>query len=70
MLYYAEIHAFGVLPNLEIDSVSQFEELPFAWTYPEIQPKLLEKADWYPAFFIRNQSAISFLQADGNCSYP
>jgi len=44
MLYYAEIHAFGSLPNLEIESVSLFGELPVEWTYPEIQPRLLEKA--------------------------
>ena len=43
MLYYAQIHVFGDLPNLEIESVSQFEKLPIDWTYPEIQPRLFEK---------------------------
>ena len=51
MLFYAEIHAFGALPDMEIESVlqmeiqsvSSFEKLPVEWTYPEIQPRLLEK---------------------------
>ena len=55
MLFYAEICTFGALPDMEIESVSQmdihgisrFEELPVEWTYPEIQPQLLEKANSY-----------------------
>lgn len=44
MLYYAEITRFGPLPALEIERVELFDDLPEAWTYPSIQPKLLEMA--------------------------
>jgi len=43
MLYYATITSFGTLPPLEIEYIELFEELPKNWTYPEIQPKLLQK---------------------------
>lgn len=43
MLYYSEIKSFGELPALEIERVELFEELPSEWTYPLIQPVLLEK---------------------------
>lgn len=44
MLFWAEIHRFGELPPLEIGEVVLSEALPEAWTYPLIQPLLLEKA--------------------------
>lgn len=44
MLFFAEIHAFGELPALEIDKIVLSESLPEAWTYPLIQPKLLQRA--------------------------
>lgn len=44
MLYYAEITAFGPLPEMEIACVQPFDAPPERWTYPEIQPLLLEKA--------------------------
>ncbi len=43
MLYYAAIKEFGVLPDYEIEKIIIQEELPEAWTYPLIQPKLIEK---------------------------
>lgn len=43
MLYYAKVTSFGTLPPLEIEYIELFEELPKNWTYPEIQPKLLQK---------------------------
>lgn len=43
MLYYAEIFAFGELPELEIEKVELFEKLPSDWTYPLIQPYLINK---------------------------
>ena len=43
MLYYAEIEKFEKLPNFEMDQVILSEELPTKWTYPLIQPKLMEK---------------------------
>jgi 8-oxo-dGTP diphosphatase len=42
MLYYGEITEFGELPALEIEKIELFDELPDSWTYPEIQPKLIE----------------------------
>lgn len=44
MLYFAEIYAFGQLPPLEIERVELLNSLPERWTYPEIQPKLLQEA--------------------------
>jgi 8-oxo-dGTP diphosphatase len=42
-LFYAEIKAFGELPDFEMEKVELFDELPNKWTYPEIQPILLSK---------------------------
>ncbi|MCG8499077.1 MAG: NUDIX domain-containing protein [Firmicutes bacterium] len=42
-LFYSDIQAFGQLPDLEIEIVRMFDELPNALTYPEIQPHLLQK---------------------------
>lgn len=45
-LFYAEIRSFGELPPLEIEKVVLFDSLPSSsdqWTYPEIQPKLLQR---------------------------
>ena len=44
MLFYAEITAFGELPNFEMEKVMLFDELPSEWAYPLIQPQLIEKA--------------------------
>ena len=43
MLYYASVTSFDELPPFEIGEVELFDELPVDWTYPEIQPKLLQK---------------------------
>jgi 8-oxo-dGTP diphosphatase len=43
-LYIAEIKAFGTLPDSEIAESALFDHLPDLLTWPEIQPKLLEKA--------------------------
>lgn len=43
MLYYADIYKFDVLPDYEMEQVILTKELPTKWTYPLIQPKLLEK---------------------------
>lgn len=42
MLYYAEITSFGEIES-EIERRELFDRLPEALTYPEIQPKLVEK---------------------------
>ena len=43
MLYYAEIKRFEHLPQLEIEKVEFFHDLPDFWTYPDTQPFLIEK---------------------------
>lgn len=45
MLYYADISKFEELPDFEIEKVELFDSLPENWTYPEIQPKLIEKVN-------------------------
>lgn len=42
-LYFADIFSFEELPQLEIEKIEFFDDLPTSWTYPEIQPFLLEK---------------------------
>lgn len=44
MLYQAEVHALGPLPDTEIAEVRLFSSLPDKLTYPHIQPLLWEKA--------------------------
>ena len=44
MLYYAEITAFEKELHSEIEKIILTDELVDNWTYPEIQPKLLQKA--------------------------
>lgn len=43
MLYYADIKTFKKLPESEIEKICLFENLPTEWTYPLIQPKLIDK---------------------------
>ncbi|WP_370801563.1 NUDIX hydrolase [Eubacterium ventriosum] len=43
MLYYAEINKFDDELDSEMEKVVLFDELPSEWTYPLIQPKLIEK---------------------------
>lgn len=43
-LYVAEIHTFEKELHNEIERIAIMDELPERWTYPEIQPKLLEEA--------------------------
>lgn len=43
-LYVAEIHTFEKELHSEIEWIAIMDELPERWTYPEIQPKLLEEA--------------------------
>lgn len=44
MLYQGEIRAFGPDLHSEIERVYLLDTLPEQWTYPLIQPKLLEEA--------------------------
>lgn len=43
MLYYADIKTFTQDLQSEMEKVVLMDELPDNWTYPEIQPKLLER---------------------------
>ena len=43
MLYFADVKEFESELHSEIESVHFFDELPTEWTYPLIQPLLIEK---------------------------
>ena len=43
MLYFADIFEFGALPPLEIERIELLDHLPTNWTYPQIQPLLVEQ---------------------------
>lgn len=48
MLYFAQIESLRSLPDYEIAEVKCFDVLPEArefWTYPDIQPYLIQKLD-------------------------
>ena len=45
MLYFANIEKFGELPETEIAEIKLFDEKPGNWTYPKIQPYLVNKAE-------------------------
>lgn len=40
-----DINEFEELPGFEIEKIEIFDKLPDKWTYPEIQPKLIEKVN-------------------------
>lgn len=44
MLYYADINSFETELHSEIEKIVITDKLPKEWTYPEIQPKLMEEA--------------------------
>ena len=44
MLFFAHISAFEKVLHSEIEKVVFFDRLPENWTYPLIQPKLIEEA--------------------------
>lgn len=43
-LFYSDIHTFEKELHSEIEKIAIMDELPVSWTYPEIQPKLLDEA--------------------------
>ncbi len=45
MLYFADILKFEEIPSFEMEKIELFDSLPDNWTYPEIQPRLLEKVN-------------------------
>lgn len=44
MLYYADIKSFEKELHSEIEKIVITDEMPKEWTYPEIQPRLMEEA--------------------------
>lgn len=44
MLYYAEIKSFEEELHSEIEKIVITDKLPEHWTYPDIQPRLIEEA--------------------------
>lgn len=44
MLYVADIKNFESELHSEIEQIALMDTLPDVWTYPEIQPKLMEQA--------------------------
>lgn len=44
MLYFADVKKFEQEIHSEIEKIMITEKLPDRWTYPEIQPKLMEEA--------------------------
>lgn len=45
MLFFAEISELGKLPDIEIEQVYFFDDIPEKLIYPLIQPKLVQKVD-------------------------
>ena len=45
MLYYAEIYTFEESLHNEIECIFMLDELPENWTYPDIQPLLIEELE-------------------------
>lgn len=45
MLYFAKIKKFEEELHSEMEKVFLFDELPSEWTYPLIQPRLIEEAE-------------------------
>lgn len=43
-LFFSDIHTFEKELHSEIEKIAIMDELPINWTYPEIQPKLIEEA--------------------------
>lgn len=44
MLYYAEVRSLDTELHSEIERVELLNDLPTSWTYPNIQPKLMDEA--------------------------
>ena len=43
MLCFAEVHRFGILPDMEMERIILQDEMPKEQTYPLIQPILLQR---------------------------
>lgn len=47
MVFLAEVHSLGTLPDSEMASVQAFAELPENLTYPNVTPVLMDEAIQY-----------------------
>lgn len=68
MLYYADVERLAPIPaGSEIAEVFLLDELPARWTYPEIQPYLLEKAcpGYRPQLLPRHYTAAYVMDRQG-----
>ena len=45
MLYYADIRSFEKELHSEMEKIIITDNLPEKWTYPQIQPRLMEEAE-------------------------
>lgn len=66
-LYWAEIRQLGPLPPLEIAQIRLTKELPSLWTYPEIMPKLLCRAQQLLREEKIKEYFAAWLAGDGGC---
>ena len=57
MLYYADIKSFEEKLHNEIEKIIITDELPTDWTYPKIQPRLIQEAEKRGGD--RNKNAVS-----------
>lgn len=62
MLFYADITEFGQLPESEIERIELFDQLPDKWTYPDIQPMLLDKIN----SFIKSKALANSIEIKDN----
>ena len=44
MLFYADVRAFEKELHSEIERIVLQDDMPGAWTYPDIQPRLIQEA--------------------------
>lgn len=66
-LYYAEIRQLGPLPPFEIARICLGEQPPSYWTYPAIQPKLLERVEQALREALIAEYFEAWKKQDGRC---
>jgi 8-oxo-dGTP diphosphatase len=64
MLYFAEVRRFEEELHSEIEKIIITKEMPQAWTYPDIQPKLFEEVQrrGFLTSFIHHGPSFAFFQ--------
>lgn len=64
MLFYADVKAFEKELHSEIERIVIQDDLPKAWTYPEIQPLLMQKVQKRRSVFIEEVSLTDDVLAE------